>query len=283
MNFTTPFPEQVLYAFAYGNFCPRPQPHAGAASPATGGESYEAFADAFPPDYMNFPAGRLGGGGTSADDIVIMRRNPYYWKVDEAGNQLPYLNEMHYRLSTWSTGIPRPLRAPVTSRTWNRRKNYVEALQRAADPAAPARLAFGPRTIGYSLYMNFSANGWGNPDERAQAIRELNRNLDFRMGVTQAVDRARIGDSLVRGPFTVQYPGGLLCRNIVLRCGLDRVLSVLGRKRGGAFCGGGPGRYDGNGLLNFPKARPAGQMCRSTCCTTTSSTPTPTWPKPSSR
>jgi peptide/nickel transport system substrate-binding protein len=23
------------------------------------------------------------------DDIIVMRRNPYYWKVDEKGNQLP--------------------------------------------------------------------------------------------------------------------------------------------------------------------------------------------------
>ena len=51
-----------------------------------------------------------------ADDIIIQRRNPYYWKVDEAGNQLPYLNELHYRLSTWAdrdvqtvAGTARPL------------------------------------------------------------------------------------------------------------------------------------------------------------------------------
>jgi ABC-type transport system substrate-binding protein len=27
---------------------------------------------------------------------MIMRRNPYYWKVDEAGNQLPYMDEIQY-------------------------------------------------------------------------------------------------------------------------------------------------------------------------------------------
>ncbi len=32
----------------------------------------------------------------------MLRRNPYYWKVDETGNQLPYLNELHYKLSTWA-------------------------------------------------------------------------------------------------------------------------------------------------------------------------------------
>ena len=34
------------------------------------------------------------------DDIIVLRRNPYYWKVDEKGNQLPYLNEVTYKLST---------------------------------------------------------------------------------------------------------------------------------------------------------------------------------------
>ena len=30
---------------------------------------------------------------------VIFKRNPYYWVVDKAGNQLPYINEMRYSLT----------------------------------------------------------------------------------------------------------------------------------------------------------------------------------------
>ena len=30
---------------------------------------------------------------------VIFKRNPYYWAVDKAGNQLPYINEMRYTLT----------------------------------------------------------------------------------------------------------------------------------------------------------------------------------------
>jgi peptide/nickel transport system substrate-binding protein len=30
---------------------------------------------------------------------VIFKRNPYYWAVDKAGNQLPYINEMRYDLT----------------------------------------------------------------------------------------------------------------------------------------------------------------------------------------
>ncbi len=209
-TFTTPFPEQILYAMAYGNFCPGPAHMLAPHHPETGGESYDGFRDAFPPDYMNFPVmGAWVAVEHRPDDIVILRRNPYYWKVDEAGNQLPYLNENHYRLSTWADRDVQAVAGTGDFSNLEQAENYVEALRRAAQDDAPARLAFGPRTIGYSLYMNFSANGWGAPDERAQAIRELNRDLHFRIGVTQALDRARIGDSLVRGPFTAQYPGGL--------------------------------------------------------------------------
>jgi peptide/nickel transport system substrate-binding protein len=55
-----------------------------------------------------------------------------------------------------------------------------------------------------------SANGWGEPDARAQAVRELNRSADFRKAVTSALDRQRIGEALIKGPFTAIYAGGLL-------------------------------------------------------------------------
>ncbi len=44
------------------------------------------------------------------DDIIVLRRNPFYWKVDEKGNQLPYLDEIHYKLSTWAIATCRQLR-----------------------------------------------------------------------------------------------------------------------------------------------------------------------------
>jgi peptide/nickel transport system substrate-binding protein len=253
LNVTTPFPSQVLYALAYGNFCPGPSHMLKPHHPAFGGASYEAFVNAFPPEYMNFPVmGAWVPVEYRADDIVVLRRNPFYWKVDEAGNQLPYLNEVHYRLSTWSDRDTQAVAGTGDFSNLEQAENYVEALRRAADPAAPARLAFGPRTIGYSLYMNFSSNGWGEPDERAQAVRELNRNADFRMGVTQAIDRVRIGESLVKGPFTAQYPGGLYpgtsyydeASTVFYPYSLDSAKAH--------FANAGLADTDGNGFLNHP-------------------------------
>jgi peptide/nickel transport system substrate-binding protein len=210
MTFDTAFPESVLYSMAYGNFCPGPAHILKSKHPKYGGESYESFQKAFPSDFMNFPVmGAWAVVEHRPDDIVVLRRNPYYWKVDESGQQLPYLDEMQYRLSTWADRDVQAVAGTGDFSNLEQAENYVESLKKAADPASPARLAFGPRTIGYSLYPNLSGNGWGEPDARGQAVRELNRNADFRKAITYALDRQRLGDSLVKGPFTTIYPGGL--------------------------------------------------------------------------
>ena len=104
-----------------------------------------------------------------SDDIVVMRRNPYYWKVDEEGHQLPYLNELQYRLSTWADRDVQAVAGTGDFSNLEQPESYVEALKRSADPTSPARLDFGPRSIGYTLFPNLSANGWGEPDARGQA------------------------------------------------------------------------------------------------------------------
>lgn len=209
-TFKEAFPTQYLYAMAYGTFCPGPSHILKPQHPSYSSNTYEQYKNAFPPEYMNIAVmGAWVPVEYRPDDIVVMRRNPYYWKVDEAGNQLPYLNEMHYRLSTWADRDVQAVAGSGDFSNLEQAESYVEALRRSAEATAPARLQFGARTIGYTLDLNLSGNGWGEPDARGQAIRELNRNLDFRKAVSIAIDRQRLGDSLVRGPFTAIYPGGL--------------------------------------------------------------------------
>ena len=210
LTFQTAFPESVLYNMAYGNFCPGPSHILKPQHPKYGGKDYTSFHDAFPADYMNFPV--MGSHVVvehRPDDIVVLRRNPYYWKVDEAGNQLPYLDEMQYRLSTWGDRDVQAVAGTGDFSNLEQAENYVESLKKAADPASPAKLAFGPRTIGYTLLPNLSGNGWGEPTADQQAVRDLNRNLDFRKAISYGLDRQRLGDSLVKGPFTSIYPGGI--------------------------------------------------------------------------
>jgi peptide/nickel transport system substrate-binding protein len=259
MTFDTPFPESVLYNFAYGNFCPGPSHVLKAKHPKYGGESYDAFRNGFPPEQMGFPVmGAWVPVEYRPDDIIVLRRNPYYWKVDEEGHQLPYLNEMHYRLSTWADRDVQAVAGTGDFSNLEQAENYVESLRRAAEDDSPARLAFGPRTISYSMYPNLSGNGWGEPDTRAQAVRELNRNKDWRICLSQAIDRQRLGESLVKGPFTVPYPGGIVPGTSYYDA-QSTVFYPYSLESAKAHCqAAGLEDTDGNGFFNWPEGSPAG-------------------------
>lgn len=260
-TFKEAFPRQHLYAMAYGTFCPGPAHILKTKHPKYAkGFTYDQYKNGFPPEYLNIPImGAWVPVEYRPDDIVVMRRNPYYWKVDEAGNQLPYLNELHYKLSTWADRDVQAIAGSGDFSNLEQPENFVESLKRAAQDTAPARLAFGARLIGYNLYMNFSGNGWGEPDERGQAVRELNRNEDFRKAITMAVDRKKIGESLVKGPFTAIYPGGLSSgtsfydRQSTVHYPFDlegakTLLEKVGLKD-----------TDGNGFVNYPADKLGGK------------------------
>ncbi len=259
-TFKEAFPRQHLYAMAYGTFCPGPSHILKAKHPKYAGTTYDQYKNAFPPEYMNIPVmGAWVPVAYRPDDIIVLRRNPYYWKVDEAGNQLPYINELHYKLSTWADRDVQAIAGSADLSNLEQPENFVESLKRAAQDTAPARLAFGPRLIGYSLHMNFSANGWGEPDERAQAVRELNRNEDFRKAVTMAVDRKKLGEALVKGPFTAIYPGGLSSgtsfydrqSTVYYPFDIDGAKALLEKA--------GLKDTDGNGFVNFADGKAGGK------------------------
>lgn len=259
-TFKEAFPKQYLYAMAYGTFCPGPAHILKPQHPKYSKNTYDQFKNAFPPEYMNMPVmGAWVPVDYRPDDIIVMRRNPYYWKVDEKGNQLPYLNELQYKLSTWADRDVQAVAGSGDFSNLEQPENFVASLKRAAEANAPARLAFGPRLIGYNLRLNYSANGWGNPDERSQAVRELNRNEDFRKAVTMALDRKALGDSLVKGPFTAIYPGGFSSGTSFY----DRKSTVYypfdlaGAKA--ELAKAGLKDTDGDGFVNFPAGTAGGK------------------------
>ncbi|HEV2900400.1 MAG TPA: ABC transporter substrate-binding protein [Pseudaminobacter sp.] len=259
-TFKDAFPRQHLYSMAYGTFCPGPSHILKTKHPKYNKDmTYDQYKNGFPPEYLNTPVmGAWVPVEYRSDDIIVLRRNPYYWKVDEAGNQLPYLNEIHYKLSTWADRDVQAIAGSGDISNLEQPENFVESLKRAAQETAPARLAFGARLIGYNLRMNFSANGWGEPDERAQAVRELNRNDNFRKAVTMAIDRKKLGESLVKGPFTAIYPGGISsgtafydrASTIYYPFDLEGAKALLEKV--------GLKDTDGNGVVNFPAGTAGG-------------------------
>lgn len=253
-TFKTVKPEQALFQMSYGNFCPGPSHIMKPHHPDYGGESYEAYQNAFPADFMGFPVmGAWVPVEYRPDDVIVLRRNPYYWKVDETGQQLPYMNELHYRLSTWGDRDIQAVAGTGDFSNLEQPENFVESLKKAADPDSPARLEFGPRIIGYTLYTNFSANGWGEPDERASAIRDLNRKQVFRQAISHALDRQRLGNSLVKGPFTAIYPGGLHSGTTFYDADSTTYFPYDLEMTKSLLAEAGLIDTDGNGIVNHPK------------------------------
>lgn len=260
-TFKEAFPRQYLFAMAYGTFCPGPAHILKTKHPKYAkGFTYDQYKNGWPPEFLNMPVmGAWVPVSYRPDDMIVLRRNPYYWKVDEKGHQLPYINELHYKLSTWADRDVQAIAGSGDLSNLEQPENFVESLKRAAQPSAPSRLAFGARLIGYNLRLNYSANGWGDPDARAQAVRELNRNPDFRKAITMALDRQKIGESLVKGPFTAIYPGGLSSGTSFY----DRQSTVYypfdlaGAKA--LLAKAGLKDTDGDGFVNFPAGVAGGQ------------------------
>ena len=253
-TFKEAFPKQYLYNMAYGTFCPGPAHVLKPKHPKYSKNTYEQYKNAFPPEYLNIPVmGAWVPVEYRANDIIVLRRNPYYWKVDEKGNQLPYLNEMQYKLSTWADRDVQAVAGSGDFSNLEQAESYVEALKHSASTDAPARLEFGPRIIGYALDFNYSANGWGEPDDRGKAVRDLNRNEHFRKAITMATNRQKLGEALVKGPFTSIYPGGLYSgtsfydKDSTVYYPFD----IAGAKE--ELAKAGLKDTDGDGIVNFPK------------------------------
>jgi len=211
-TFPAAFPVQMLYNMSEYNFYVAPAHIWKPLHPKyNSAADYDSFLNAWPPDKL--PPVTMGPWVAveyKPDELMVLRRNPYYWKVDEDGNQLPYLDEVTFEKGT--SGVGRTLGTLAGSLDHSNLENpgtFIETLKRAAEPDAHFSVEWGPETLGFYLEINQSAT-LGVKDERDKALRGLFRDVRFRRAVSQAIDRNGVAQSLVRGPFLRPWPGGIL-------------------------------------------------------------------------
>jgi peptide/nickel transport system substrate-binding protein len=221
---------------------------------------YKAFENALPPDKL--PLVTLGPWVITeykTDELMIFRRNPYYWKVDEDGNQLPYMDEIQYVKG--ASGVGRDLCTMAGDCDHMNLENpstFVEAMTRAQEADATFKVTWGPETLGYAIIINQSID-FGVQSEADTAVRELLRNVDFRRALSHAIDRDGIAQAIMRGPFLRPWAGGLypgapeFDKESVVYYDYDvasakGLLAQIGLKD-----------TDGNGTLNYTEGPLAGQ------------------------
>ena len=214
---------------------------------------YKKFADALPPDLL--PAVTMGPWVPTeykTDELLIMRRNPYFWEVDEEGNQLPYMDEAVYKKGPTGAGRTECTIAGGCDHTnvENPSSEYLTSMQAAALPDAQFKMNWGPEDLGFNVELNQSET-LGLKDDRDKAVRALFRDEKFRQAVSHALDRDGIAQSLVRGPLLRGFPGGLYPGSpefdassvVYYSYNVDKAKALLAEI--------GLKDTDGNGVLNF--------------------------------
>jgi len=216
VKFTFPVakPLDAFYLMNEGNFDIEPahilKPLHPKWSTANPKPNYKDFANALAPDHL--PLVTLGPFVITeykTDELMIMRRNPYYWKVDEAGNQLPYIDEVQYRKGP--SGIGRDLctiAGDCDHMNLENPSSFVAAMTKAQDPTSKFNVTWGPELLGYDVQMNYSLS-LGIQSDRDTAVRTLFRDLRFRQALAYATDRDGIAQSIMKGPFLRGWAGGL--------------------------------------------------------------------------
>jgi peptide/nickel transport system substrate-binding protein len=171
---------------------------------------YVSFENCMPPNDLPVPTmGPWVPVEYKTDEFMVMRRNPYFWKVDETGKQLPYLNEVTFQKGT--SGAGRTLGTMAGSIDHTNLENpsmFVEAMKRMKQPDAHFYVEWGPEMLSFQLHVNLSAN-LGIKNDRDKELRKLFRDLRFRRALSHAIDREGVAQSVIRGPFLRPFPGGL--------------------------------------------------------------------------
>lgn len=250
--FAAPQSNTVLEGLAYIQGCPGPSHVLKAFHPTYNPDkTYDDYLNAMPADKVPVPGlGAWVPVEHKPDELVILRRNPYYFKVDEAGNQLPYINEMHFKLTTWDD---RTTQAVAGTGDWSNMENpgnFVEALKQSQDEASPVSAKFGPRTLAWRIELNFAANMADDPYEKE--LRSLFRELPFRQALSHAIDRDAVGQALARGPFAYPYIGGYASGSPYYDPQYSVYTPFDQAKATELLAGLGLEDTDGNGVLNLP-------------------------------
>lgn len=129
-----------------------------------------------------------------SSDRVVAERNPYFWKVDAEGNQLPYFDRI-----TWDQ-VEDP--ETILLKAFNGEIDYMN--RHLGRPANRAVLTDNAERGNYGFFdtNDLPSNGailmlnLNNPDPVKNAV--VN-NKDFRIGLSHAVDRQEIIDLIYFG------------------------------------------------------------------------------------
>ncbi|MCO6384726.1 ABC transporter substrate-binding protein [Oceanicola sp. 502str15] len=135
-----------------------------------------------------------GEGYSAGSTQVVMERNPYFWQVDEEGNQLPYIDQLEMGVAQDNEALV--LEAIAGNIDFQRRK--------ISNPANKPVFAENAEKGGFEILdmINSNSNSMAihfNHTHKNPQMREFIRNHDVRVALSLGIDRDEIIDIVYQG------------------------------------------------------------------------------------
>jgi peptide/nickel transport system substrate-binding protein len=130
--------------------------------------------------------------------VQHLTRNPYYWQVDEKGNQLPYIDKWERTLVSDQNGL--------LIKAFSGDSMFLKLGNAGGSPQYPALMENQEK--GNYTVKTFDLPGfnigciWVNPTHKDPVKRELLLNLKFRQALSSAINRDEINETLFYGMAT---------------------------------------------------------------------------------
>jgi len=123
----------------------------------------------------------------TTDTMLVLERNPYYFKVDPEGNQLPYIDEIvHYLVQDSQMVVFKAITGEIDMQCRNIPGSEIQVLMSNREKGG-YRILHSKLAVGSDVTLYFNQNYQGDP-----YIGELLRNVKFRQAVSLAINREEI-------------------------------------------------------------------------------------------
>jgi peptide/nickel transport system substrate-binding protein len=152
--------------------------------------SYNFWNVAGIPTLNSFVLSTVPGNSSKDDTLCIMDRNPYFWKVDAEGNQLPYVDALHFNQTSEDGQDLLMFRSGEIDVIAVAMKDIAATLSDLGD-AATLREWGSTNWGSYQVTFNYT-----NPDKN---YADLFANSDFREAMSICVDREQVSELLTDG------------------------------------------------------------------------------------
>ncbi|NPV78936.1 MAG: ABC transporter substrate-binding protein [Firmicutes bacterium] len=129
----------------------------------------------------------------SAKELTILERNPYYWKVDTAGNQLPYIDEIRLTLvQNIEVYTMKVVSGEVDLAQWNTTLDNYPVYKENAKKA-------GYRVLLYKTAWPSMAEFFLNMNHKDPVLRKIIEDRRFRIAMSLAMNRDEINEMVFHG------------------------------------------------------------------------------------